>query len=499
MTICRRPYGGVRREFAEIANVHKTMNKLIKIVLSLVCGVLVSLSADAGTVRGTVSVAGRPLAEVIVSDGVRFARTSADGSFSFETAGDAPFIWVVTPSGYVASYGNGSPRFYLPVDGRECYDFELQPMKGGYTLLAVGDPQPKTNRQFKRLVDEVVPEWKKMAADIRTSGGSPVMLVLGDIVWDSPQLAEPMRKLFAELDMPVYTVIGNHDHLIAVSDDAGSAVNYCAQFGPTYYAFDLGDSHFIVLDDIVYHGEKIYEEAIDERQLTWLGEYVKMLPAGSRLCIAMHAPFQKYWKNFTRVGGGDRLLKLTEGFEVHFITGHTHINSNLEITPAVMEHNVAQIAGNLWHAPLNNDGTPRGYQLFTEEAGGLRWYYKTLDKPLDYQMKLYAPGRVESHPQAVMAKIWNWDANWTVEWREDGNPRGAMTRYEATPDPDYIDHLERVKARAEATGKRISKAEMLRRSFFYFGAEPSVDARVVEVMATDRFGNRYTQKLKLKK
>jgi len=475
------------------------MNKIIKIGLLLACWVQATVSADAAAVKGTVSVAGRPLSEVIVSDGVRFARTDAAGKFSFDAADDAPFVWIVTPSGHVAPYDSGSPRFYLPVDGRESYDFELQPMKDGYTLLAVGDPQPKTNEQFKRLVREVVPEWKKQAAGIRTSGGSPVMLVLGDVVWDSPRLAGPMRELFAGLDMPVYTVIGNHDHLIAVSDDAGSAANYCAQFGPTYYAFDLGDSHFIVLDDIVYHGEKKYEEAVDERQLAWLGEYLKMLPAGSRLCIAMHAPFQKYWKKFARMGGGDRLLELTEGFEVHFITGHTHINSNFEITPTVMEHNVAQIAGNLWHAPLNNDGTPRGYQLFTEENGGLRWRYKTLGKPLDYQMKLYAPGRVASHPQAVVAKIWNWDAGWTVEWSEDGKPRGAMTRYKATPDPDYLDHLERVKARAEAAGKKVSKVEFVRRAFFYFGAEPSAGARVVEVTATDRFGNRYTQKLKLKK
>lgn len=452
----------------------------------------------AAEVTGRVTAAGKPLAGVAVSDGVSIVRTGADGRFTLTAVDQAPLVWAVTPSGHVAPYADGTPRFWLPVDGRAAYEFEFLPAPGPFTLLAVGDPQPKTAKHMKRLLNEVVPDWQQTIADVRAAGGQPAMLVLGDVVWDAPELAPQMRSLFAGLGIPVYPVIGNHDHLIAESEDAASTRNYRGVFGPTYYAFDMGDTHFVVLDNIVYHGRKVYEEAIDEGQLDWLAKYVELLPKGSRLCIAMHAPFQKYWREFARMGNGDRLLEIVAGYEVHFITGHTHINSNLEVVPGVIEHNVAQVAGNLWHAPLNQDGTPRGYQLFCEGPSGLEWHYKTLGKPLDYQIELYAPGRVPAHSACVVAKVWNWDPQWRIEWSQDGRPMGAMERYAALADPDYSDHLAEARSRAEAAGKRLSKSQYVRPAFFYFGAEPDPEARMVEVTATDRFGNRYTQTLNLK-
>lgn len=477
------------------------MNRLSKYLTAWAVIVALAVSSvSAATVGGRVRAGGKPLQGVIVSDGVELARTDAEGRFTLEVADDAPFVWVVTPSGYVADHSTGSPRFWLPVDGRESYEFDLKAAPGNFTLIAVGDPQPKTKEHLGRFHREVMPELKEQVAAIRQAGRQPALLVLGDIVWDSPKLAEPMREAFAQLDAPVYTAIGNHDHLIAVADDAGSAANFSAQFGPTYYAFDLGRTHFVVLDNIIYHGQKKYEEEVDERQLQWIEKYVKLLPAGDRLCISMHAPVQKYWrKNPRTLGGADRLLELTRGFDRHFITGHTHVNSNFDVEEGAIEHNVGQVAGNLWHAPLNQDGSPRGYALFSEGAEGLEWHYKTLGKPLDYQFKIYGPGEVEGHPKAVVAKVWNWDPRWKVEWSEDGRKKGEMVRYESTPDPEYVRHLEEVQARCEAEGRKLPHAEYLRRSFFYFGAVPSKKARRIEVVVTDRFGNRYTENYELKK
>lgn len=474
------------------------MKRTIFRTLPLLAALLFAAAGFTAEVRGRVTTDGKPLAGVAVSDGVAIVRTDERGGFVLDAADDAPFVWAVTPSGYVAPHADGTPRFYLPTDGRECYEFTFEPAPGPFTLLAVGDPQPKTAKHMKRLRAEVLPDWEQTVADVRAAGGQPAMLVLGDVVWDAPELAVKMRELFAGLGIPVYTVIGNHDHLIAEKEDTDATRNYRDVFGPTYYAFDMGGTHFVVLDNIVYHGGKVYEEAIDERQLTWLAAYVKQLPAESRLAIAMHAPFQKYWRHLARMGGGDRLLEIVSGFEVHFITGHTHINSNLDVAHGVIEHNVAQVAGNLWHAPLNQDGTPRGCQLFSEGPNGLEWHYKSLGRPLDYQIELYAPGRVESNPACAVAKVWNWDAHWRVEWSQDGQPMGEMKRFEALADPDYSAHLTEAKARAEAAGKRLSKAQYVRPAFFYFGAEPAPDARSMEVTATDRFGNRYTQTLNLK-
>lgn len=476
------------------------MKPILSKILILLPWLLLCVSGVlAATIRGSVRTGEKPLQGVLVSDGVSVTATGADGQFELDLAGDAPFVWATTPTGYVAPFKDGSPRFYLPADGRASYDFSFNAAPRAYTLIALGDPQPKTTEHMQRLKREVQPDLKRTIRGIRAAGGDAAMVVLGDVVWDSPEQAVPMRKFFAGLNIPVYPVIGNHDHLIAEKDDAASTSNFRQVFGPTYYAFNLGDSHYIVLDNIIYHGDKKYQEAVDERQGAWLEAYLKHLPAGSRVCVAMHAPFQKYWKNFVRMGYGDRLLELLQGFEVHFITGHTHINSNFEVAPGVIEHNVAQVAGNLWRAPLNNDGTPRGYALFSEGDKGYQWVYKTLGKSLDHQIELFAPGRSQEHPGDVIAKIWSWDPTWTVKYMVDGRPMGNLPRFETMTDPDYTAYIPVFETTTrEKLTKRLKNAMAPRRAFFYFGTTPPRDAQSIQVVATDRFGNRYTQTLNLK-
>ena len=81
-----------------------------------------------------------------------------------------------------------------------------------------------------------------------------------------------------------------------------------------------------------------------------------------------------------------------------------------------------------------------------------------------------------------MAKAWNWDPHWTVVWYEDGRYRGAMQRIELD-DPDYAAHLDSLKA----AGRKLSKVQ-----------RPSAGAREVRVEATDRFGNRYSDCVRLR-
>ena len=121
------------------------------------------------------------------------------------------------------------------------------------------------------------------------------------------------------------------------------------------------------------------------------------------------------------VGGiPQRLMDAFAGHELHFITGHTHVNSNYDIREGVVEHNVAQICGNLWYDPINKDGTPKGYQLFRECGGEFSWEYRSLGSPAVRQLRVWQPGQVEAFPGSVVAKIWNWDPCWTVVWYEDG-------------------------------------------------------------------------------
>ena len=81
----------------------------------------------------------------------------------------------------------------------------------------------------------------------------------------------------ARLKIPFYPVIGNHDHDKEILSDKASAHTYEKYFGPAYYAFQLGKVYCIVLDNILYEGNKKYTEALTEEQIQWVGQLLKYL------------------------------------------------------------------------------------------------------------------------------------------------------------------------------------------------------------------------------
>ncbi len=260
------------------------------IVLLLVC--CLGAAVTARPIRGTVKCAGTPVSGVTVTDGHSFTESGADGTFTLDADDDALFISIVTPSGYLAPMEQDIPQFFRPyAASTKRYDFELRPWPATgevYELLAIGDPQPKTAAHFDRLRTEIIPELRRATALGKQRGTAQAALLLGDIVWDSPELFAGVREQFASLGIPVYGVIGNHDHDRNKYTDREATENYRNQFGPTYYAFDMGRTHYIDLDDIVYHGATKYDEQIDSMQLDLAADYARRLPAGSRVSVAMH-------------------------------------------------------------------------------------------------------------------------------------------------------------------------------------------------------------------
>lgn len=467
--------------------------KQLTLLLLVCCGFCAAVCAR--PIRGSVKCEGKPMAGITVTDGYSFAESDDQGAFTIDANDDALFISIVTPSGYIAPTLQGVPQFYRPyTPSTKHYDFELLPWcatKEVYELLAIGDPQPKTEAHFERLCTEIMPALQAETAAKKQQGIQQAAILLGDIVWDSPELFTKVKEQFAALGIPVYGVIGNHDHYQKKHTDREATENYRNHFGPTYYAFDMGRTHYIVLDDIVYHGDRKYDEQIDSMQVNWASAYAKRLPAGSRVCIAMHAPAMKAWKGNMVMESAARLMDAFAGCDLHFLSGHTHVNSNHDIREGVMEHNVAQINGNLWRAYLNADGTPKGYQLFRECGGEFSWTYRSLGTPVLRQIRTWQPGEVKQLPGCVVAKIWNWDPYWTVVWYEDGRYRGAMQRTQLS-DPDYSAHIDSLKA----AGKTASYG---RPSHFIFKARPSASAQEVEIVATDRFGHRYSERIQLRR
>lgn len=135
--------------------------------------------------------------------------------------------------------------------------------------------QRKLTHQAERLIQEFV---KKMNGDEH-----PEFVVnLGDSIEDVNDrdqdfgLFDKSRKLLADLNVPVYTLIGNHDVRTLSSSDLAKLFGY----EEMYYSFDHGGFHFVALSFVmtgnhtVDLGDIFAEVPAD--QLKWLKQDLAM-------------------------------------------------------------------------------------------------------------------------------------------------------------------------------------------------------------------------------
>jgi hypothetical protein len=72
--------------------------------------------------------------------------------------------------------------------------------------------------------------------------------VAGDDLGLYPRIKEVMSLA----DIPVRAVPGNHDIDFDAKDDEHSFDTYKREIGPEYYSYDVGDTHFVGLDNVKY-------------------------------------------------------------------------------------------------------------------------------------------------------------------------------------------------------------------------------------------------------
>ena len=164
-------------------------------------------------------------AGVIVTDGVNFTATRKNGSFSFEIADNAEFVYIVTPSGYCGDWSSGVPAFYISASGRDRFDFQLQRLKEAepYHIIAIADPQPHTDSHFEEFAGEPLSDLGSTAASLE---GQVVGLALGDISWDRIELLDRYKANIVKTGIPFYPVIGNHDHEVTPEGDRRTSESY---------------------------------------------------------------------------------------------------------------------------------------------------------------------------------------------------------------------------------------------------------------------------------
>ena len=445
---------------------------------------MLCFAAEARKVTGKVVSGKEKLAGVIVTDGEHFTKTKKNGKFAFNINDDAEFVYIVTPSGYVAEWNSGVPQFYQKAPGLKKFVFDLKktaPSKD-YSIVAIADPQTRSPKHFSQFADKPLED---VCQTIKSLDGVAVGLALGDICWDEFDRIDDYKAEIVRTGIPFYPVVGNHDHELEVTGDLKSTALYREKLGPENYAFFLGNDVVIVVDNIIYNTQKNYVEGYADHVIKWVKGLERQIPFSSDLYIAQHCPLRKWFEDNAKIANANDLLEVVRGHKVTFISGHTHINNVLDYESNISEHNVAAICGSWWDTNHCTDGTPSGYKVFTKKDGKLSWYYKSVGYDKNHQVEVFKPGQTIMHPNSVVLNIWDWDPSWKVEWFEDGRPMGKLKPVHEYS-PEYIHQINEA-----FSGKNIPSYKLPKINYHYFAATPSQYAKHVTVSVENPFGKSW--------
>lgn len=437
---------------------------------------------------------GNPVVNVKVTDGYKFVRTDASGAYEIDTHDDAQFVYLTIPAGYETPEWHGAPLFYCELDrtGKgQTKDFSL-----------VKTNADETRHMFFVWADVQIYEEKEIAfvkeaaadaAQVADEAGVPAFGVsCGDIAgeWWSG-LSLDIQKATAETGFPFFTLMGNHDYKGDAKTNEESKKAYTDLYGPTYYSFDKGKVHYIVMDD-VFNYIRHYIGYIEKHQLEWIKRDLSDVPEGSLVVLFSHIPtysweaVEERWKDERYndiLTNRKALYDILQPYDAHICSAHKHFAENYEIAPNLMEHNHAPLSGLFWQAMLAADGVPWGYYVYEVDGSDLKWYFKPVGMPKTCQFSAYRVGEDPEMPDCVVANVWNYDSKWRVEWSENGQPKGEMQRYTGHDRAIMKDIHDRCEK--EYKWKYLGPAN----SVHLFCAKPSSPDAYIEITVTDRFGN----------
>lgn len=441
---------------------------------------------------------GKGIAGVVVNDGISFTQTNAQGDWSLKSdTTRSKFVSISVPASYHLPQREGlADGFYVSaqalVQANGKHDFVLKKrdqVSDSFHYIAISDPQVTNAAEMKRWRQETIPDLIEIIDSLKQSR-EVIGMTLGDLVHDKMNLFDEFKTSMKHTGAIFFQCIGNHDldkqyqdlHNMAVGTPVYGEMVYNFYFGPTDYSFNVGRAHIITMKSMNYMGNKKYLESMTGDQLAWLRKDLSYIPKGSLVILNMHTPAWNRVTTDDNLCNAHDLEELLRDYNVHVFSGHTHFFENNEVTPMLYEHNIGAACGAWWTGWTNRCGAPNGYLVVDIHGNELKWHYKGTRRDFSYQMYLYNKGDFTTQSSFVVANIWDWDSACRVVWYQDGRLMGDMEQF-IDIDPNRVAQL----------GRRYAGD----RTAHLFRAMPSVGAKQIKVVFTNRFGEVYTKSINL--
>lgn len=516
----------------------------------------IDFKPDAGTtVYGIVSSAGVGVENVVVSDGAEVTVTNEKGVYQLKSAKKWGYVFISVPSGYEVPSVGVLPQFHRALknsaDVVERADFKLEKVDGqdSYKIFMLGDMH-LANRtgdlgQFAQFTSDLTDYMT------RHKGEKMYALTLGDMTWDLywysnsyyfPQYLNTINSQIKNLQ--IFHTMGNHDNDFQTRSDYDAAVKYVDQICPTYYSFNIGKVHYVVMDDIdcsSYDGteSRNYVASLSAEQLDWLAKDLSHVAKTTPVVVAMHAqvfyPTTSGFKIDHDPVNTLRLFDILDGYTVRFVTGHTHKLFNVTPDAPIVdghnfrEYNSGSVCASWWWSGnltpgihIGADGTPGGYGIWDVTGTDFQCLYKSTGWPEEYQFRSYDLNNVHfsmadvplmpsdisasvknaymqyvnAYPQnndnEVLINIWNWNSDWTLSVVDENRKTLPYTEVWAY-DPLHIAALS-VKRFNNAGLK--STPSFITDKFTHFFKVKADDADTdLVITVKDEFGNEWTENM----
>lgn len=484
---------------------------------------------------------------VAVSNSRQIVVTNEEGFYSIPVDNDdaifviKPKDWMtpvndeMLPQFYYLHKPNGSPD-YFKYDGvkptgplPEEVNFPLYPedFDPQFKMVVFGDPQPYSITEVDYIAEDIVDELIGQK-DLEFG------MTMGDIVGDDLDLFNPLNDVVAQVGIPWYNVIGNHDMNFDAIDDMRSDETYEKIYGPSTYAFVYGDVHFIVIDDVIHQndsGKISYVGGLREDQFEFVKNYLDIIPKEDLIVLNMHIPLAQHGETF-RKSDQKKLFDLLKDFpNTLSISAHSHVHEHMYFNedssdwsqPVPHHHfNVGTTSGSWWSGfkgetdvphTMMRDGTPNGYSFV--EFNGTEYIinWKVAGSPSDHQMNIYIKRGVirgSDEENLLTVNFFNGCDQSKLEYRIKGLTEWTEMEKVYDYDPYYLkvarrwEGMQKLKVREQwetdttlsmdnYPGRRVprpQKSTHLWRTDL--GTDFDAGRHIIEVRATDRNGRIFT-------
>jgi len=366
-------------------------------------------------------------------------------------------VMVSTPSAYAAPVQEGHACFWKWLkdctkdsNGKYVADFILKKIANPsrYKVLVFGDPQPRKRAasldQFAySSLDMCNDMYIDMKEYVAANKNCPVYGIgLGDIVHQDLTLLDQYREGMSTTGLTTYNVIGNHDqeHKLDMSDEEASKA-YEAIMGPVNYSFNLGEVHYLMLDNMMSQDGKYSDDCatgLTDEIWEWVKADLAHVSPDTPLMVCAHSPMMRLHNGKERSGSHLKDLRylLSKYKKAYVWAGHTHATFNYVDTanPVIETHTVSRVTGCLYtNEYLGANGTPRGYVVVDYNNGDVSWKFK----PLYYQKGTFRGYQMGDDRPEYKWRDWNYDANGRAVMKSTGKPLDETYQMQVFPPKTY--------------------------------------------------------------